>query len=53
MDRIEITYNGEGLGYPVTLWPGETPEARVDAVQSMTTAAIGWRPWANERIEGK
>lgn len=45
MTAIEISYNGEWLGFPLHLWEGEEPERRVIDIQDTTTAKIGWRPW--------
>lgn len=43
--KIEISHNGEWLGYPVTLSSGETPESRVAEYQEQSTGKIGWRYW--------
>jgi hypothetical protein len=43
--KIELSYNGEWLGYPVTLWPNEKPESRVYKHQIWSKGKIDWRYW--------
>lgn len=47
-EKIEISVNGEWLGYPVTLWLGENPKTRVADYQRKSISIIGWRYWNEE-----
>lgn len=47
MKTIEISYNGEWLGYPVHLRENENPDVWLLEHMKNTDAKLGWRYWNN------
>lgn len=46
--KIELSYDGDWFGYPITLWPNEDPENRVREYQIAAKGIIRWREWQGQ-----